>query len=435
MPRLGDLVAQLGSLARERTGATAIATALMSVVVLGFVGFGIDFGSAYTSRRAAQNAADSAAFSAAVAQYAGAADVAAEAKAIAASYGLVDGQNGVSITVNTPPATGPHVTDTSAVEVIVARPGPQFFSRLFDASAFTIHARAVGTTQLGQNGDGCVLALDPVDSSTITMNGSGDLDLNGCALDDNSSNAQALQMNGTFSVTASAVNVVGGIHRNGVTSITVPDPSDIRTGAKKASDPYADVPVPTPPSGGSCTQTVVNGGSKAVEFTPVNGQYVFCGGLLINGSGTVKFDPGVYFIKNGSFSVNGTPTITGSGVSFVLVGDTAGQIGSVNINGGASIVLSAPADGATAGLLFFQDGHASQSGTDSFNGGSAQNFTGALYFPSQSVTFNGSNQVAGAGCTQLVASKITFNGTPKFGNNCQGTGVRGIGGSDTVLVE
>ena len=97
--------------------------------------------------------------------------------------------------------------------------------------------------------------------------------------------------------------------------------------------------------------------------------------------------------------------------------------------------IVAPTSGPLAGLAIFQDRNAPASGTDSFTGGSTQNITGAIYFPTQSVTFNGGTTTGGAICTQIVASIITFNGNAAFNNNCTGTGVRGVGTSFIKLVE
>jgi hypothetical protein len=317
------------------------------------------------------------------------------------------------------------------VEVVISRPGQQFFSGLVGAKAFTIRARAVATIQQG-GGDGCVLALDPTDASTVTLNGTPNVVLNGCTLHDNSASPQAFLANGSGSLSAKSVNIVGGDLVNGPFQI-----SPITTGALPASDPYATRAVPTPSGASSpCSGTTVNG-SKTVNFPPAGGAtpYIFCGGLTINGNATVNFAPGIYFIKNGSFLVNGNSTVTGSGVTFVLTGDTGDQVGTVTINGGTNVTLTAPADGPTSGMLFFQDRSANHFGSNVFNGGATETLTGALYFPNQAVTYNGGNSTTASGCTQLIAWQITFNGNPQLANSCKDAGVTGFGGFHTVLVE
>ena len=60
------------------------------------------------------------------------------------------------------------------------------------------------------------------------------------------------------------------------------------------------------------------------------------------------------------------------------------------------------------------------------------NITGAIYLPSQSVTFNGGNSTGGAICTQLIASLITFTGNSGFQNNCTDLGLGTIQPSSTL---
>ena len=111
------------ALARDRSGATAVVIGLTMTALLGFVGLAVDVGVWYADRRAAQGAADSAAYSAAI-DIAGGDTVSGArtaAKAITAQYGLTDGAGGVTVTVNSPPAAGPHTSTTGAVEVSFAQ--------------------------------------------------------------------------------------------------------------------------------------------------------------------------------------------------------------------------------------------------------------------------------------------------------------------------
>jgi Flp pilus assembly protein TadG len=427
---------RLRRLGGDRVGATALITVLSLIVVLGFVGVAVDIGSAYTARRTAQNAADSAAFSGAVAHWEGpstAANVADHARAIAAGYGFRHGTGGVSVTVNSPPRAGGFQADANAVEVVIARPAPRFFAGFFTPAAGPIRARAVATVQPGGNGDGCLVALDPTGRQSILMNGNPDIDLHGCALYDNSSASDAFAMNGSATLTASAANVVGGYFHNGATRLNAP----LNTGASPLNDPYADVSIP-PYSPGNCDSTsTVNGGQSKTFSANGDTPYVFCGGFTANGGATVHFDPGVYVIQGGSLIFNGNTTVTGTGVTFILTSARpGGAVATLTINGGANVDLSAPVSGATSGLVFYQDRRAGHSsGSNILNGGATQTFSGALYFPSQPVTFNGNSRTAGDGCTQLLAWNITFNGDSRLANNCKDAGTRAIGGFNTVLVE
>src|SRR5206468_333065 len=69
-----------------------------------------------------------------------------EAKAIAASYGFVNGQNGTTVTLNRPPLAADfpkYVAYQNGVEVTITQVQPRLFSKLWNKNSVTIRARAV----------------------------------------------------------------------------------------------------------------------------------------------------------------------------------------------------------------------------------------------------------------------------------------------------
>ena len=114
-------IAALARNIREsREGAVAIHMALIFTALIGMGALASDIGFALYKHRQMQSAADAAAYGAAIAKSTGyPATLATEAYADAAAVGFVNGANGVTITVNNPPASGPNTTNTSAVEVII----------------------------------------------------------------------------------------------------------------------------------------------------------------------------------------------------------------------------------------------------------------------------------------------------------------------------
>ena len=81
--------------------------------------------------------------------------------------------------------------------------------------------------------------------------------------------------------------------------------------------------------------------------TPVPGTTY--SGITLN-SGTTNFPSGVYVISGGSFTVTGSATITGTGVTFYFTNNAT-----ISVSGGGSLQLTAPTTGPYAGILFFQD--------------------------------------------------------------------------------
>lgn len=412
----------------DRRGATAIVTALGFVSLLGFVGLGVDLGAAYAQRRTTQSAADSAAFSGAVARMAGTADVTSQARAVAATYGFKNAQNGVVVQVFSPAQSGSRAGLPDTVEVIVERPMARFFSRIFDKSATVIRARAVAVG--GNVGDACVIAFNPTEEKAALLNGTADVNLIGCSLYANSTNAKALYLNGSVGLRAKSAQLVGGYYNNGSTTF---DPNMVKPAKKPFADPYADMKVPdyknlpchpfSPPSSG-------------IYAVPQQGPVTrICNPGIINSSATLNFASGIYVIDGGSFRTNGGATINANGVTFVLT-SSSGPAATFKVNGTGALNLTPPTGGPTAGISIFQDNErpASSTAGNVVNGRSTTGLKGALYFPKQDVTFNGGNNTSG-GCLQLLADKITFTGTANFEVNCAGSGVRGIGGASTELVE
>lgn len=420
-----------GPLAADRRGATALLTALSLIVVLGFVGFGIDFGAAYASKRAAQGAADSAAYSGAVASLANLSLAADQARAVAAQYGLVDGAKGVSVAVRAPPLAGAYQGRADALEVVVTRPAPRFFGGLFMKGPMTVAARAVAARQANPNGNGCILSLNQSDPMAVLLNGTPVVDLAGCSVWVNSNNGAALSLNGGAIINASQANVVGNVSQSNNTQLNAP----LNTGVSVQPDPYANVALQSFSGCDSTNATVNSGVTQTFAPKAAGGTYVFCNGLTVNGGAIVTFKPGVYVIDGGWLLFNGQTKITGAGVTFVLTNHTGTNIATTTINGGADINLSAPSDGPYAGMLFYQDRRAALGGTETLNGGSKQILGGALYFPRHTLLFNGGTDVTTGGCTQILADKVTFNGNARLAINCAGTGVRPIASMSVMLVE
>src|SRR6516165_12322337 len=88
----------------DERGATSILMGILLIPLVGFLALGFEVSNWYLISRGMQNAADAATIAAAVNN---GANYAAEARAVAALYGFVNGTNNVSVTVtNTAPCPG-----------------------------------------------------------------------------------------------------------------------------------------------------------------------------------------------------------------------------------------------------------------------------------------------------------------------------------------
>jgi hypothetical protein len=168
---------------------------------------------------------------------------------------------------------------------------------------------------------------------------------------------------------------------------------------------------------------IKRGKSNIWRLPTANNVYVYCGGINLNG-GTTPLAAGTYILDQGGLQVNGNATLTGTGVTIILTSCTGSNYGSVTINGGATVTLTAPISGATAGIpgvAVWVDKNAPLA-TSKFNGGGNENITGSIYAPSQQMEFAGGASGT-SGCTQLVALTVTFTGNSNIGNSCTNSGV------------
>lgn len=416
---------ELSRFRADQSGAYLIIAGLLMPVLVGFVGFGTDATLWYYKHRTMQDAADSAALSAATAYSNGINDVTAQANAVASSYGYVTGTKNATVTVNKPPLSGPNVAKPDAIEVIVQQPQNRLFSALFGSGPANVLGRAVAE---GKAGTGCVLALDKTKKGAATDVGAPQVVLNGCSLLDNSNHVAALVVSGAATLTALSVEVVGGIEGVGAIT-TTPEAGNITTGVEPMADPYADRSFP---SFSGCDQN-----DYSTHSTVTLSPGVYCGGIALQAHANVTLSPGIYYLNRGALDVHGQAALTGTGVTLVFTDNNAASWANATINGGATINLTAPATGPTAGIVFFGD-RAMPTGDKLFrlNGGSTQVFNGAIYLPQADVEINGASSTGDPNaCTQLIADTIKFTGNAEFRVNCTGKGTKVIGAKTATLLE
>ena len=410
------------SLARDQRGITAVVTGLALAMLAGFAGLAIDASAWQTAKRDMQGAADQAAYSAATAVNAGA-DGTLNAKGVTAQMGYVDSQSGVTVTVNNPPSSGSYTTDNKAWEVIITKPQPMWFARLFMASAPSATARAVGIP--GVPGQFCLLALDPTDSGTISVQGTPQITTPSCNVEANSTSSSAITLGGSATITASTVAMVGspGYSLNGSAALNA---TKIVSSAPALRDPYASISIPSSSNWGTCSAWP----NVSAHTTISAGCYT--GSLSVGNNKTVTLNPGTYYIDRGSISTN-QGTINGTGVTIVLTSSTGSNWSYISIGANASVNLTAQTSGTFSGLVIYADPRIPTLTQMSFGGGSTQIYTGDLYFPTIWVSFGGNSSVET--CSRLIAYKISLGGTSTFASSCSGLGTANLTGTSALLAE
>jgi Flp pilus assembly protein TadG len=392
---------------QDQRGVTSVMFAVSAVALLGLVGLGTEAGAWYAAKQQGQNAADAAAAAGAIAlaEGGGASAAVAAATDVAGRNGFTNG-GAVSVTVNTPPASGPNASNANAVEVIITQQESPLFSVLFRPGGTAIGSRAVAAVE--SSGAACALAL--AGGSGLSMGGNSTTAAKGCTLASNAPGAQSIYVYGSATVSAYTLHAVGGCSGCSGSGVTLTRPASAYQ--LPTTNPYAAANNVTLPSFTSCS----NGSPQ--PYSAAN-PVAYCG-LKLTGQTTLTLTPGTYFFT-GNISIGTGSSVVcsgcddGAGVTIVMTGSN-GNAGSLNIDGNASVTLTAPTSNsfnpAFNGLLFYQDWRGSPGGI-TINGGATTTLIGGMYFPSAVASFNGNEDMNGNGlstCTELIAGTIEISG-------------------------
>jgi hypothetical protein len=408
--------ALLSRFKKDERGNFLVLTAMIFPILLGTVGLGTEAGVWFYVHEKLQNAADAGVMSAALASN----NAVTQGRAVVSSYGLVDGVNNVTVTINRPPTSGPNTGQSGAIEIIIRRTLQRMFSGLFKSTPMVVTARSVAL--ISQAGDGCVLALNKTVSSAGLVQGSANVTLIGCSLLDNSNNSSALNLSGSSWLDAVSVSVVGGI--SGQSSLHTS--GAIQTGVAPAPDPYADVANPSPTG-----SAVTNCCSK--KDTTLN-PGIYTNGMKLVAGANITLNPGTYYIEGSGLDVAGGASLAGNGVTLVFTSNDNVNYATATINGNANVSLTAPTSGPLAGIAVFGDRNMPLDSSFKFNGGASQSITGAIYLPKGAAQFSGGMNTNNA-CMQMIADTVTFTGNSYFAINCSGKGTRPINSAAITLVE
>lgn len=399
--------------------------AISMTAVMGFTSMGLDIAMWYSEKRATQNIADAAAIAATYARQEGGdeAEMLAAALAEAIRNGYIEtAGNDLTVASSTPPAT-PGVAMPLA-DVVVTRSVPLFLAGAFLDSDPSVSARATGGYYT--LGNICVLGLDPDDGRTIEFVGAAFANI-GCGVASNSSSHDALYVGGSATLYANPAQAYGDILVSGSGVLVNQQPPILLT--SRVPDPFAFRALTQALDPAPCDEPAGLTVSGSLTIAPVllNGSFRICGGLTVQPSASLTLDPGTYYIDGGDVLFQGT--VTGVGVTIVLTGSTAGDVGRIDIRAQADVVLSAPATGDFAGIAVFQVDFADESGDNKFNGGASLSIDGAIYFPNQQVTFNGGSDLDIEGCTVIIARIVKFTQETYIRNTATVCDSVGLGGS------
>jgi Flp pilus assembly protein TadG len=308
-------------LREDQSGQVLILTALSMTLLLGFLALAVDVGLLFRDKRNLQIAADSAAIAAALDyKYNGSLSSAQTAGTTAASAnGVTASAGGSTVAINCPPTSGPNASGGSCngfFEAIVTAPNQTTFMSMFNQSSVTVAARAVAANDAASTG--CIYVLNPTASDAMQLQGSFDVSAPACGVIVDSNSTDALQFTGAGgTLTAGSVAVVGG--DGGQSQDSTPTPI---TGVAPVSDPL-NISGPTPSSDcNSANTNTMTSVTSSTTLLTANNITCFSNTVALSNvtlpSGVVVFENGVSTVGTITSGTGGTTLDIWSGALTIL---------------------------------------------------------------------------------------------------------------------
>jgi Flp pilus assembly protein TadG len=451
-----SVMVQLRLLRKDERGAVSIMMGFLIVPLVGFLAVGFEVSNWYSITRGMQNAADAATLAAAINN----SDPAykAEAKAVAATYGFVDGVNNVTIDVkndqNCPLTPGQVTPDQNCYSVQIFGSTPLLLSQVvgFQGNgnvngSLQKQLSAVAMAKPSSPADICVLALAGSGTNpAIQTNGAPTANLNGC----NSLSYTGAQCNGHnlgigTSFTVGSNNGCGAKQMSNQSQLNPPDPYLQQISGNIAAfpaNPCTTYPLETN-NGYAFSATQLKGTAGFIpSFNPVTGILTLgagnnfvCGDWMLpspknsplpvtvttNGAGSA-----VLIFENGQLDLNGNTFQTDSTTALTLVFTGSDSVqythaptDNSNGNGSAQNVLNInpPTTGPWAGIAIVQDPKL-KIGLDVAAAGNRPTWdiTGLIYMPHATINLKGAidKSTYGNSCLVLVADNFQISGTGGF---------------------
>jgi Flp pilus assembly protein TadG len=413
MKRMLSTSSTLALLRKDERGVTIVWAALGIASLLGVAALTVDMGYMYVLRNQMQTTVDTA-VNAAVVQLpdANAARTAAlnyvEQNMPASAHGTVltntdfevGNWNGVTkvFTLNGLPTNA--VRATARRDTTNSNAARTFFASILGDDLVSIATQAIAVQKVFVAP--CLLALDPSSDVAFTLDSNAIVDLTGCGVTINSTNASALTTRSNAEMAANNICIAGGYEQIGNSTIT-PTPY---TGCDPLPDPLAGLPLPTV---GACNYTNASYTSPGPNLNPG----VYCGGIDFNSNTVRVLNPGIYIMKDGPFHTDSNTVISGTGVMIFLTGTGTNpnieNLGAVlDLDSNSTVNLTAPAEGTYGGILVFQN--PAIGGTHRINSNSNKVFEGVIYIPNGDVLVDSNGVIAStAPCTMLIARRFHFD--------------------------
>jgi hypothetical protein len=337
---------------------------------------------------------------------------------------------------------GDSTSDSSAISVVFPPQSVPFtVAQIGGFTTGTVEASAEAVLEPGVSP--CALCVLGPSGLTLDDTGTGTFNVTDSAGSDNagiivnSTAAPAAYINGSGTISAPAIGVVGGYK---VKNAGTFDPTPT-TGVNPVGDPLGAVPDPTPASttipaaSYSCTSAcgtltpagaygnISLGGGGSLTLQP--GNY---SSISVIGSSVLTLLPGTYFIT-GAFTVGGTGGASvneSSGVMLYFTCSSGNQLaactspgqagGSLALSGTGNMTLSPMTSGPYANLTVFYDRN--DNSPLSLSGTPGLAFSGTIYAKDSALSINGTGSTLQS---MIIVNSATISGTGTLAVNYDAT--------------
>lgn len=369
----------------NQKGQAVVLIALAAIALFAFAALAIDGSAIFSDRRHAQNAADTAALEAALTKIRNG-NWESEGLNRASSNGYNNNGTTNDVILYNPPVDGPYQGNSQYIQVKIRSDVDLFFARVVGWTVFTNRVQAVARATPSEYDEmfygNAVVGLAPTDCHAVTYQGNANTTITGGGIFVMSSCPDAAFFNnsGAAQLTSPSLCAVGGIdYKPG--ALVVPSLSTGCIPPPRIAEPNPQCSGPAVKSGNTLSP-----GSWQGQFPP---------------SGVDTLESGVYCVE-GDFRLNGGNSLTGYGVVIRM------DKGVISWNGGATLYLSAPTQGAYSGLLLYMPS-ATNCSTITLNGNSDSTLTGTILAPCAQINVEGTGDSGIDG--QIIGYKVDLSGT------------------------
>jgi Putative Flp pilus-assembly TadE/G-like len=411
---------------RDTRGQVAVILGVCAIPIVIAASIGLDMASSSSMKSEIQAAADSAVLAAARRLAVGADESDKEALAIGTFY------------ANLSPALQQLIVGSPEVDIdfpshtikLIASVTTDTLLSSLATDQIVLGIEAAAT--ISEGNPICMMALNPTAPGAISIQGTADVLAEGCSIQVNSEDEQALYQNGNGTASATSYCVAGGVEGDNYT----PTPRENCAAEKDPlEDEFASDWAQENIDSLACTYTDHPQINTTATTTTNLSPGVYCGGLSIK-KGIVQLQTnGIYVFRDGPLDMQSQGRLLGTSVVVLFDGDDTTRLVT---QAGASIVTSARSSGTFQGIAFAQHPSSVPASPNLIIGGGEVDINGIMYFPEQALKITGGGEI-GTNAAQfaIMADTIAIEGNGelriKIGQDYQSTGLPALPAADEVV--